>query len=281
MSLFPLRILYLFSDAFYFIIYYVAGYRKQVVMQNLAIAFPHKTETERKTIARKFYRNLTDFFAETVKLFSAGDRFLNKRFVADYSAFDTIKKQGEKCQVHLGHNFNWELGYLAAVPNIPFKSLGVYMPLSNKTFERIFIKLRNRSGGYLLPATDMRKALLPFRHESYALLLVADQSPPFPQNGIWVNFFGRPTPFVRGPENGARGGNLPVIFCHITKLKRGYYKGCFELAEENPAALAKGELTKRYARFLEEKMKEQPENWLWSHKRWKWDWKPEYGKVYQ
>jgi Kdo2-lipid IVA lauroyltransferase/acyltransferase len=281
LSLLPLRILYLFSDFLYFLIYHVAGYRKKVVMQNLAIAFPQKTEAERKAIAKKFYRNFTDFFVETIKLFSAGDAYLSKRFVADYSAFDTIKEQGKKCQVHLGHNFHWELGYLASVPKIPFKTLGVYMPLSNKTFDRIFRKLRTRKGGYLLPATDIRRAILPYRHESYALLLVADQSPPSPQNGIWVNFFGRPTAFVRGPENGARSGDLPVIFCYVTRLKRGYYRGHFILSEENPAALEKGELTKKYALFLEEKMKEQPENWLWSHRRWKWEWKPEYGKIYQ
>ncbi|MGN6164328.1 MAG: lysophospholipid acyltransferase family protein [Flavisolibacter sp.] len=281
LSLLPLRILYLLSDFFYFIVYHVAGYRKEVVMHNLAIAFPEKTATERKTIAKKFYRNFTDFFVETIKLFSASSSFLNKRFVSDYSAFHKIKEQGKRCQVHLGHNFNWELGNLAAVPHIPFRTLGVYMPLSNKTFDRIFRKLRAKGGAHLLPATDMRNAMLPFRSESYALLLVADQSPPSPQSGIWVDFFGKPTAFVRGPENGARSGDLPVIFCYITKIKRGYYKGYFELAEENPAVLPKGELTKKYARFLEEKMREQPENWLWSHRRWKWDWKEEYGEVYQ
>jgi KDO2-lipid IV(A) lauroyltransferase len=134
-------------------------------MDNLAIAFPKKSEAEREAIAKKFYRNFTDFFVETIKLFSANDKFLNKHFIADYSAFDKIKEQGKKCQVHLGHNFNWELGYLAAVPNIPFKVLGVYMPLSNEIFERIFRKLRTKRGGYLLPATDIRNTILPFRHE--------------------------------------------------------------------------------------------------------------------
>jgi len=280
LSLLPLPVLYLISDFFYFIIYYVTGYRKKVVMQNLTIAFPEKSDEERKRIARRFYRNFTDFFVETIKLFSASDRFLEKRFIGDFSAFEKVKQQGKKCQVHLGHNFNWELGYLASLPHIKLTALGVYMPLSNKTFERIFRKLRTKKGGYLLPATNLRQAILPFRNEPYALLLVADQSPPYPENGIWVNFFNRPTPFVRGPENGARASDLPVIFCHVTKPKRGYYIGHFTLAEENPAALAKGELTKKYARFLEEKMKEHPDIWLWTHRRWKWDWKPEYGKIY-
>lgn len=280
LSLLPLKVLYLLSDFLYFVIYYVAGYRKKVVMHNLAIAFPQKSEAERMIIAKKFYRNFTDFFIETIKLFSAGDDFIDKHYKADYSLFHQIDKQGKKCQVHLGHNFNWEIGYQSIVSHIRQKPLGVYMPLSSKIFERIFKKLRSKRGGFLLPATDMRRAILPFRSEPYALLLVADQSPPSPQSGIWVNFFGRPTAFVRGPENGAKAGDLPVIFCYVTKVKRGYYQGHFLLAEENPATLEKGELTKRYARFLEEKMNEQPENWLWSHRRWKHDWKPEHGEVH-
>jgi KDO2-lipid IV(A) lauroyltransferase len=279
LSLLPLRVLYLLSDFFYVLIYYVAGYRKKVVMHNLSIAFPEKTETEKKVIARRFYRNFTDFFVETIKLFSASDQFINTHYVADYSIFNSIEAQGKKCQVHLGHNFNWEMGYLSAISHIRQKALGVYMPLSSKTFDRLFIKLRGRKGGYLLPATNMRRAILPFRNDNYALLLIADQSPAGPEMGIWVNFFNRPTPFLSAPENGARVANLPVLFCHLTKVKRGYYQGHFLLATENPAALPKGELTRMYARFLEEKMKAQPENWLWSHRRWKHEWKPEYGEV--
>ena len=75
-------------------------------------------------------------------------------------------------------------------------------------------------------------------------------------------------------------GNLPVVFCYITRIKRGYYRGHFDLGIENPAALEKGEVTKIYAKFLEEKMNAQPENWLWTHKRWKWDWKEEYGEIH-
>jgi Kdo2-lipid IVA lauroyltransferase/acyltransferase len=131
LSLLPLRVLYLFTDFFYLVIYYVAGYRKEVVMQNLVIAFPEKTLEERKKIAKRFYRNFTDFFAETIKLFSANDAFLEKHFVPDLRVFERLKKEGRKCQVHLGHNFNWELGYLACVSRIDIKVLGVYMPLSS------------------------------------------------------------------------------------------------------------------------------------------------------
>jgi KDO2-lipid IV(A) lauroyltransferase len=272
-------LLYLLGDFFFVLIYYVFGYRKKVVLNNLAIAFPDRTEAERKKIARRFYRNFTDTFIETIKLFSAGVRFMDRHFVADYSAFDKLFAEGRRCQVHLGHNFNWELASLTTTAHLKLPMLGVYMPLGSKVFDRIFIKLRKKTGAVLLPATDMKKSMMGWRDKPYVMGLVADQSPAGPTSGYWVNFFGRPTPFVMGPEKGARANNLAVVFASFVKIRRGYYRGEFTLAEENPGQLEVGELTKKYAVFLEKTISANPDMWLWSHRRWKWEWKPEYGPV--
>jgi KDO2-lipid IV(A) lauroyltransferase len=66
-TLLPLRVLYLFSDLFYLVLYYLAGYRRKVVATNLRKAFPDKSEAERKKIERRFYRHLADLFVETLK----------------------------------------------------------------------------------------------------------------------------------------------------------------------------------------------------------------------
>lgn len=278
-SLLPLRVLYLFSDLAFVLLYHVFGYRKKVVYGNLAIAFPQKTEAERRQIAKKFYRNFTDNFIETLKLISASPDFVDKHFSADYSVFEKVFSEGRKSQIHTGHNFNWELANLSIAAHVPQKLLTVYMPLENKIFNRIFLKFRAKTGAALLPATDMRRSILPWRNEIYTLGLVADQSPAVPHAGYWINFFGRPTPFLKAPESGARIGNLPVIFSYFVRVRRGYYLGVFEMGEENPAQLQKGELTIRYVRYLEKVISENPEMWLWSHRRWKWEWKEEYGPV--
>lgn len=278
-SLLPLKVLYLFSDFAYLVIYYVAGYRKVVVMQNLRIAFPEKTEEERLRIAKNFYRNLTDTFIETIKLISADSKFVQKHIRADYSIFERLHRENKSSQVHLGHNFNWEFANLAFALNVQQPYLGVYMPLENKVMDRIFIKLRSKFGCVLLPATNMRNAILPWRNKEYILGLVADQNPGVPSRAFWVNFFNRPTPFVTGPENGARLHNLAVVFCNITKWKRGYYEIHFILEDENPAALPAGALTKNYVNFIEGTIRAHPDMWLWSHRRWKHEYKPDYGNI--
>lgn len=279
LSLLPLGALYFISDFAYFIVYHVAGYRRKVVFYNLSIAFPEKAEKERKQIAKRFYRNFTDNFIETIKLISAGKKFIRKHYQCDPKLFEDLYQQGRKCQVHLGHNFNWEFANLAMAFYTPYTLLTVYMPINNKVMDRLFRKIRSKTGSVLLPATEMRTAMLPWRDKQYLLALVADQNPGVPSKGYWVNFFGKPTPFVSGPEKGARANDAAVIFINFTKTKRGHYVAHPQLATLEPKSLPEKELTKIYNQYLERVIRVNPEMWLWSHRRWKHEWKPEYGDV--
>jgi len=280
-SLLPMRVLYLFSDCVYLFLYYVLGYRRKIVDSNLKIAFPNKTNAERKRIAKSFYRNFVDNFIETLKLLSASEDFIRKRFVCDWSVFDKIYEKGVRCQIHLGHNFNWEMGNLGMPLNIKYQYfLVVYMPIANKPLDRLFLYLRKRTGTYLLPATNMRRSMMSYRDKQYCLTLVADQVPGDVSKAYWLNFFGKPTPFVQGPEKGARAGNIPTVFIHFTKVKRGYYQAHPILAEENPGSLPEGELTRRYIRYLETTISANPDMWLWSHRRWKKEWTEGYKSLW-
>ena len=277
-SLLPLKILYLISDFSYLLLYNI-GYRKKVVFSNLRQAFPHKSEEERKKIAKKFYRNFADNFIEFIKLVSASPAFINKHFYGDYSLPLKLYEQEKRCEVLLAHNFNWEWACFAGPLTIKHLFLVVYMPINNKVLDKVFIKVRSKTRCILLPATEMRNAILPYRNELYLLVLVADQNPGNPANAYWFNFFGKATPFVKGPESGARRRGIAVLFCTIRKVRRGYYESFFEMLEEMPATLKEGELTKRYVHSLQNFISEYPEMWLWSHRRWKWDWKKEYGEI--
>jgi KDO2-lipid IV(A) lauroyltransferase len=281
-SLLPLRVLYLLSNFAFFIIYTLAGYRKNVVLHNLTIAFPHKTDSEREAIARQFYLNFTDTFIETIKFISASPRFFRKHFKFDPSLFDVAYATGKVVQIHAGHNFNWELVNIAVPPYLQGDNLlGVYLPINNAVFERLFRYIRTKSGTKLISAKNIRKEILPYKNSIYTIGLIADQSPAVPANAYWVQFFGRPTGFVKGPEKSARRTNAAVLFFHFTKYKRGYYEGHLELATDAAADLPEGELTRKYAIYLESLMTAHPEMWLWSHRRWKHEWKPEYGEVLQ
>ena len=278
-SLLPMRLLYVLADGLYILIYHVFGYRKKVVMGNLFIAFPEKTEADRIKIAKQFYLNFSDYLIEFIKQLSASEAFLKKRFTISTDGLHELNelyKTGRPCQIHLGHTFNWEWGQLILKNSTPYKLMVVYMPISNKIFEKIFYDSRTRSGSIFLPATSMRAAMAVHHDTQYLLGLVADQNPGALSSAYWVNFFGKPTAFVSGPEKAARLRNIPVFFAHIEKPKRGYYHTILKMGELNPSQLKEGELTLRYVKYLQEVIQQNPDMWLWSHRRWKNAWKEEF-----
>jgi KDO2-lipid IV(A) lauroyltransferase len=279
-SLLPFRILYLLSDFFYLLIYRIVKYRKAVVMENLLHAFPEKTEIEREKIAARFYRNFMDNWIETIKLISISKATLNKRATGNYEILHQLFPGGKAVQADFGHFFNWELMALHTVINQPYTLLAVYYPQRSKISDRLMKYIRGRFGNPLIPSDDMIRAILPWRKKQYMLGLGADQGTPFVESAYWMYFLNRPAGFVKGPEKFARGQNIPVVTMTTTKPKRGYYHFDFFLLAEDPKSLPEGELIRRYVRHLENNVRLQPEIYLWSHRRWKRGWKPEYENLW-
>lgn len=275
-SLLPFFILYGLSNIVAFVLYHLVKYRRDVVMKNLEIAFPEKSEAERIAIAKKFYRNFCDTWVEAIKLLSMSRRTLEKRMFAETDVFEKIKNSGKSAQLYMGHIFNWEWANLrtSMITQIPF--LGVYQPISSKAVDRLFYHIRGKTGTVLLPANDMRTAMLPWRDKQYALALVADQNPGKLDNAYWVNYFTKKAPFVKGPEKYARFNNTTVVFCRIEQKKRGYYHIHFETITENPRDYKDGELTLKFVRHTEECLRLQPHLYLWSHRRWRHEWNESY-----
>jgi KDO2-lipid IV(A) lauroyltransferase len=276
LSLLPFRVLYLLSDIGCFVLSRLLRYREAVIMDNLAHAFPEKAEEELKAIAKRFYRNFTDNWMETIKLISVSKKALNKRISGNFDILHQLHATGKSVQANMGHFFNWEIMTLYAGIQQPYTFLTVYLPQSSKTFDRLMKHIRGRWDNPLIPSTDMARAIIPWRKKQYLLGLGADQSTPFPQSAYWLYFMNRPTGFVKGPEKFARGQNIPVVMMTTTKPKRGYYHFNFFLLAEDPKSLPEGELIRQYVRHLEENIRLQPDIYLWSHRRWKNPWNPAY-----
>lgn len=269
-SLLPWRVLYMFSDGVAFLLKHVIKYRVDVVHQNLAIAFPQKTENERKEIANSFYQQFTDSFIETIKLLSISDKTFQKRFTSNVEVLNNLYASGQSVQIMAGHFFNWEYANWGVAKYGKYPFIAVYMPLSNKAFNKLIYDLRARYGSILIPATNFRSQFHKYANEGpYAMALAADQNPGNPLQAYWVNFFGRLTPFVKGPEKGAKLNNTAQVFVHFYRTKRGYYHSEYEVMTTSPNYFNDGQLTALYVKVLEEKIKLNPSNYLWSHRRWK------------
>ena len=271
-SLLPWRLLYFISDIIALLLQHVFKYRAKVVKQNLAIAFPQKTLKERQAIANEFYQQFTDSFIETFKLISISDKNFEKRFTSNVEILNKLYASGQSVQIMAGHFFNWEFANwgVAKYGNYPF--IAVYMPLSNPHFNKIILKLRKRYGSIMIPATNFKSQFHKYASQgAYAMALAADQNPGNPLSAYWVPFFGRLTPFVKGPEKGALLNNTAQVFVHFYRVKRGYYHSEYEVMTTSPNYFKDGQLTALYVKILEEKIKAKPANYLWSHRRWRYE----------
>lgn len=280
LSLLPFPVLYFFSDMAYGFLYYIMGYRKKVVMENLKIAFPEKTEAERTRIAKKFYHQFVDNFIETLKFLSLNEKGFAKRFDFDTSGLDQAYKSGKSIQLLVMHNFNWEYANwgMARVSKYPF--LAIYMPVGNKHFDRIIMNMRARFGTILIPATNFRRTYMEYVKTQHTTGSVADQSPGDPRKAWWFYFFGKPTAFVTGPEKGARLNDSVLILINFYPTeRRGYYKMTSTFLTDDPQSFPEKEITRQYVRYVEKCIREHPSNYLWSHRRWKHVYKEEYGEI--
>lgn len=279
LSLLPLRVLHFLSDCFYVLVFYVFKYRKEVVIKNMKQAYPLKSDEEINRLAKQFYHVFIDSLIESIKLFSTGKKFLDKHVTMDVSVLHHLADENKSCQMHACHQFNWEYLNLALVYRMKQPLVAVYMPIKAKALNKIFYNLRTRYGTVMLPATEMKNKFTAWRNQLHVLTLVADQNPGNPNNAYWLEFFNKPTPFIKGPERYARDKACPVVLTYSRILKRGYYSMHFELLTEDASQLGEGELTKIYVKRITEIINEQPHNWLWSHRRWKFEWKEEYGSI--
>jgi len=270
LSLMPFWFLYLISDLLYLLVYHVAGYRHKVVQQNLQNAFPEKSVEERKRIERKFYHHFCDLVLETVKAISISPKQLNKRIVAtNPELINKVLSSNRKVIGVAGHYCNWELLALSITSNIDRKFIIIYKPLTNKVFDKFFIRTRSRFKGIPVAMKMVLRKMVELKNEPFLTVLLGDQTPVRHEATYFTNFLNQPTPVFLGVEKMAKSFDCGVYFCDMRKVKRGYYTYTAVPLIEDAKAAAPHEITKAHVQYLEKVIREQPEYWLWSHRRWK------------
>jgi KDO2-lipid IV(A) lauroyltransferase len=268
-SLLPFRLLYLLSDATYLLIYKLLRYRTKVVRMNLENAFPEKSEREIKKIEIAFYHYFCDLLLETLKTLTIKPRALRKHVkFNDTKVFEDLYKQGQSVIFVMGHLGNWELGG-ARFSLYPFHQLFViYHPLSNKYLDRLVYFMRTRLGNKLYAMKDAFRGMILNRNKITATAFIADQTP-LPKGAYWTTFLNQDTPIFVGTAKIAKKLNYPIIYVSIKRPKRGRYEISGELLIQDPATFTENEISECHTRRLERDIRENPQIWLWTHRRWK------------
>lgn len=267
----PFWFLYALSDIMFLVLFYIVRYRRDVVMTNLRNSFPDKDNRELKSIRRKYFRHMCDILLETFKMYRMPVEEWNKRY--KYPNIDVLNAaydRGHSVALFSMHYGNWEWG-TGFQDFIKAKAVYIYRRLSNKDFDKYNRDLREIRGGSLVEAKQSVRRMLENKKkgELEVYWFGADQSPADMQGVYWLDFLNQDTAFYMGGAKISKKIGCEIMFMKVKRVKRGYYEMRVETMFEDVSAVTPEQIVEDYVRRGEEQIREQPEYWMWSHRRWK------------
>ena len=270
-SILPFRIFYWLSDCIYVLVYYIVGYRKKTVRENLALALPHLSDKERLEIEKKSYHHLCDMFLEMVKTMTISSEEMNKRFkITNLEVIKEYEKKGKSIMLIASHYASWE--WLITInQKISFLGVAVYKKLANKHFDKLVRDIRSKYNTELVPTSKTIPLIANNQKNNIQCVygLASDQSPKADRIFHWESFMGVEVPVHTGPEMLAKKYDMTVVFAKVKKVKRGYYELTIIPLSDNPKSIPDFGITHIYIKEVEKQILEAPEYYFWTHKRWK------------
>lgn len=269
-SLLPFPVLYVLSDVLYLVLYRCSGYRTKVVRHNLQNAFPEKSHAEIKVIEKQFYSHLCDVIVETLKSFTISKKEIRKRMVVlNPELMNSFYDEGRSVLIAGGHYNNWEWTATGLPLQVKHQAVGIYTPLSNVFFERRMQSTRGKFGLLLISVKRIKQFYEDHPDQLTATIFGIDQSPRKAARSYWTTFLNQETGVQYGLEKFAVELNNPVLFGTISKVKRGYYTLHFQVITDTPGDEPYGYIIETATSMVEKQILDQPQYWLWTHRRWK------------
>jgi KDO2-lipid IV(A) lauroyltransferase len=242
------------------------------VRKNLWLALPHLSVAERRKVEKKFYRHFCDTLLEMVKTITVSVAEIQKRFdIVNPEAINEIEARGKGVVFICGHYCSYEWMLVMNRQLTTHKGFGIYKTIRNKYFDRLVKKLRGRFDAELI---DTRRIIPAMRdHKRKGIMgfygFLSDQSPKLTSTIYWGNFFDMEVPMHVGAEILAKKLDLNILFVKSSKTGRGRYRAQFIPFEGNPKDMPNYLISDMFMKMLEDDIKEAPEYYLWTHKRFK------------
>ncbi len=267
----PWSLFYIFSTCIYFFVYYIIGYRKKAVSENLTLVFPEKTKSEINSIRKAFYKHMCDMFLEMIKSISITDDELLKRFkITNIETLKDLESKNKSIVVLMAHYASYEWSTVTQLLG-NYHTVGIYKRVKNKYFDQLAHRIRQRYGARLIPTHEAMKEItkdqLNGKLCSYGM--ISDQSPRIKNATYWTDFMDIKVPTFLGAEVLAKRLDMSVIYLQVEKVKRGHYQANLIPITENAKNCEDFYITKTYLGLLEKQIRRAPEYYLWTHRRWK------------
>ena len=270
-SILPWPVLHVFTNFFFVILYYILGYRRKIVRENITASFPEKSTKELRDIEYRFYRYFVELIFEVIKLFTMSQAQMLASCKMDAETeqlFKDLYAKGRSAILVMGHYGCWEYCPAGLPLQTDYQTYVIYHPLSNPYFDRLLSRLRTSTSCKLYTMTGTLKGMLANRNELNVTAFLSDRSPN-PAAAIWTEFLHQDTAVFNGSEKIAQKLQMAVIYGTMERVKMGKYIYHTTLICEDATQTQAGEITESHLRMLENDIRNAPEYWLWTHRRWK------------
>ncbi|MBQ2006235.1 MAG: lysophospholipid acyltransferase family protein [Bacteroidales bacterium] len=262
------------------------AYRRDVVMINLSRSFPDKKYKELQQICNKFYERLVTIFMEAIWFGSSSNKRLDKSHIAELNGIEPLNefyRQGKSVFVLSSHMGNWEI--IGGIKHYAYSSplscpendvCVVYKKQSSAMMNEFLkdnriaaVKDKEHFDGMVETKSVMRYAVKN-RNISKLYTFIGDQYPYGGAARVEIeSFLGQRTPSMIGAASLACRMSLPLVYQNMLVREDGNYDINYTVIADDASKFTPEELMTRYYQLLEEDLKKQPWNYLWSHKRWK------------
>ena len=246
--------------------------RVAITLDNIKKAFPEKDANSHQEILKGSYANLGIVLLEIASMYFLSNEQVAKRMTfSNISLIHDILKRGKGIVIISGHLTNWEfLAFTAGVhANLSF--LLVAKSQKNPYIDSAITALRRRGGNTTVGMEQAARPLIQALQHNQPVALLIDQAAD-PQKDVRIPLFGRDAVVFEAPAALALRFETPLVFAVPVRNTDGAYTVTLtEIKTEDLTSSKEDilELTKRHTAFLEQAIKEYPEQWTWQHNRWK------------
>lgn len=217
-----------------------------------------------RQVVRAMFKNLGRSFAELMRLYHGDEGIFKRISFKGLDNFYKAKESGKGIIFLTGHCGNWEL--LAIAFGRLVEPIGVVArPLNNPRFNRFIEGIRTRYGNHVIYKKGAVKEIIRALRENRAVGILMDQSVG-KSEGVLIDFLGRPAWTLRMPALIAKKTGAKILPTFIKRETDGHF---IEIGPEVELTGDEVEDTRRLSSCIEKYIIENPEEWLWIHRRWK------------
>jgi KDO2-lipid IV(A) lauroyltransferase len=249
----------------------VDRFHRTIALDNLAHAFPSRSDGERRALARAMFAHFGSLLLELMKFETMSpDEMLERVDTEGEERVWNAYERGRGVLFFTGHFGYWEMQ--AIIQPLQVKPVAVLArPLDNPHLHDMLQRIRTRTGNSVIYRQGAIRKVLRELAANRGIALLIDQHLHTP-DAVYVDFFSRPAATTSALAALALRTGAPVIPVFALPLPGGRYRFVYEHPVEPPAADSPDairEFTQRCTDVLEMYVRRHPELWLWMHRRWR------------